>query len=233
MRLLAGLALALLIAAPVAAAPRPAAWTFAHANFEWVIEQQTPGGSQQSDPALQVRNVPSPYPFPPSQCVWDADDEVTFWIAGAYIAPGASVGGSICIIADTMPHLAGMEIQNPELVGSIRFDEYVTVPVLDRACVVGPQYRDTDDQPAYPPRTNPAFQPILGSNGGNGRYVVVTYTLTNPTSKRVRNVAARATVMYYGYTATQDYWCPSGALIWQTGRSVYPAGHDPAVWWSN
>mgnify|MGYP001559318288 CR=1 FL=1 len=180
-RLFAGLALALLVAPPVAVAEaaKPVAFAIGQTSFQHQqpVEQQTPGGATQPDQSLWVVNR--------TDCIWDADDQ---WLAVGYgyLDPGASVSVSTCIIGDWAAHDAwGWALTSKS---SVQPSLSVTVsggPTA--ACVRGPDYDYGSALPIIP-----------DSNGGVGVVHVATFTIANPSDRRIRVERAEFTLRMRG-----------------------------------
>ena len=163
---------------------KASAFTFVLEEYErqTPVEQWTPGGATQPDPALWVVN--------PTGCIWDPDDD-ELWHGNGDLAPGATTSKSVCIVGDNIAH--GVFIQmisrSPNLVVTLRLGPHTfnVTPVPSgrdyryNGCFAGPDY---DAQ-------SPALVPIEGSNGGKGVLGwEASVEIRNPTSKVVRDVGA-------------------------------------------
>lgn len=203
-RTLAGLALALLVAMPVAAArPNGMTATVWWSDYQNPVEQQTPGGALQPDRSLWVVNS--------TPCIWDADDEINLIFGGTLLA-GASYTYTTCLIADWTGHLIGVRSGNPNIAASVAVDGVVSVT---QGCIVGPEY----ERDAYA-----GFVAIEGSNGGVGVRHTVAWTITNLTGRRLHRVSAEGAIELHTGAAAA-YWCPASLV---RGGS-YPG---PTWYWS-
>jgi hypothetical protein len=170
----AGCVLAAVLAVQAAAGPpQPGAWRQVSWQSQTLVEQQTPGGAAQPDPALWVTN--------PTRCVWDADDYQTFQFGGL-LDPGRSASITTCLVADWNEHISRAYWASDGLDVTVQVDG-VTVSGDTVACVLGPDYD----------HGSPLLPPVEGSNGGVGLVTQVTFTVTNTSGKRVRRALA------YGY----------------------------------
>lgn len=206
-------ALAAALSYPVAAKANvkqtPVAWTVTERHTDYIVEQQTPTGATQPDPALWVVN--------PDTAVWDPDDYVRAYFLGAVMDAGATATGSVTIRGDHSPHMVWLRVPAGTFTGRITFGEFVTIdiPAGGAGCVLGPQYAVD----------SPLLEPVAGSNGGVAHEFTVTFSLTNIGTKRVRDVAAEAQVppIYTWFSSP----CPDP---FNTMTRLYPAGNDPQVW---
>ena len=145
------------------------------------VEQQTPGGATQPDQSLWVTN--------PTECVWDADDEVLYRASGELTG---TVGASHCIVGDWKAHLVSVTMiaTSPDLdvrVGlsgdGLSFEAVAVRTALPQkkwryeACLYGPDYDQSHPLPM-----------VAGSNGGVGEMWTGSVSIT--ATRRVREVAA-------------------------------------------
>jgi hypothetical protein len=178
LRILALAVTVILAAAGPVAAAKPVPFTIGQIAFQHQqpVEQQTPGGATQPDQTLWVINR--------TDCIWDADDQ---WLAAGYgyLEPGASRSISTCIIGDWAAHDAwGWAVvrRGPTPAISVRLSGGPTA-----SCVRGPDY---DYGSALPP--------IPDSNGGVGVIHTVTFTIRNPSDRRIHIDRAEFTLRMRG-----------------------------------
>lgn len=141
---------------PIAAAALAVTLVISQRTLQQPVEQQTPGGATQPDRSLWVTN--------PTGCLWDTDDWLEARLSGKW-AKGETRTYTDCVVADNDRHVARLEL-SAGLTGSITIDG-VNVGL----CGATPWYGD----PEYL-----ALPEVEGSNGGHGRIVQVTWTVTNP-----------------------------------------------------
>lgn len=229
-------ALLVILALPVDGRTYPGVWSV-NVPRGWVsvpVENQTPGGATQPDPSLWTVNPTINDPVP---CAYDADDEMRASIgASALLRPGESAAGSWCSFADWTSHAVALRNSTPGLLATLTLPGHVTltVPGGQTGCIAGPVYRldrrGTVAQPQFDPGWDfsPLLLPLAGTAGGVGVRHDFTFRVTNPTSKRMRNVFATSGIFLAGFAYEAAPWCP---FPWhQYWTPLYPAGADPQVW---
>lgn len=170
-------------------------WT----NYQNPVEQQTPGGATQPDHSLWVIN---PTIGTSNVCVWDADDQINLNFGGV-IESGQTITYTTCLFGDWADHVIGMSrgsnARNTgvKIEASLSVDGITTINVQDKACIIGPDYD----------RDYPSFETIAGSNGGRAVRHTVTWTVHNPTVKRLRNDWAAGAIRLWT-DSSQSTWCP-------------------------
>jgi hypothetical protein len=199
--LLGAVALAVALSIPVAAnTNEPVHWAVHSTEFDQPVEQQAPA-------------------INPTGCVWDPDDWYRATFIGAHMLAGATVTGSICEIADWSPHLVFLTVPNiAGLSGTITLNGYISLTVGpgQTGCITGPKFAED----------SPLLSPIPDSNGGVGEVETVSFSLTNGSGKRLRDVIVWAKVEpIYAWSTTP---CPWPQFTY--GTQLFPAGHDPQVW---
>lgn len=219
-----------LLASPAnAAKPQPASWSgpFWDQSETGIVEQQSPYPYW----TLTPQSVLNPEMYFPGGCAWDVDDRQVALLNGSSIDPGASASVSMCIFADWGAHQFGLRL-SPGLVGSISVDGF-TLPVSSIGCIVGPQYRlvqkGTEAGPALDPgwAYSPLLSPVEGSNGGVARRTTVTFTVTNPTLRRIRSPQAEARLVLATWRpAAETTGCP---FPWHSEFASF--GSDPRYWY--
>lgn len=167
-----------------------------HFDQQQPVEQQTPMGATQPDQSLWVIN--------PTDCLWDADDNISASAAGRFDR-GASVTFTVCIVGDWTPHLVWIAASEG-LATSISASNGPTAP----RCLYGPDYNHEYG----------GFAPIEGSHGGVGVVHVLTLTATNVTGHPVKAAVRVGSTL--ATTQALDTYCP--------GRVRLP-GYDP-TWWA-
>lgn len=207
-RTLAALALILIVASPAQAA-KPAAGggngslTFTlqpDVQTDRIVEQQTDWAFP-ADPAEWVVN---PY----GVCLWDVDDHWQYWGSGS-LKPGESASVDLCVVSDPVSiykTVSGVTTWYSQETKFIALSVTTAKTAgLDVSVCYRPQGRcfyphpvgsspvtyESCTQVRYG-RDDPALSEIPGSQGGIGVLTTVTVTVTNPTSRTVRDVVAAA-----------------------------------------
>lgn len=155
-------------------------------NYQEPVEQQTPGGMTQPDQSLWVLNptLVTGGSNGTTGSIWDSDDMYRF-IAEGMLAPGESFTVSKDVIADMTDHFVGIKVfcnTRSQFTASIAFSTSESVSAVQRVVdrqIIGKAGILT---PIYQP-TSPELLPIPGSNGGIGKHVLVTWTVTNTGTK--------------------------------------------------
>jgi hypothetical protein len=184
------------------------------------IEQQTPGGATQPDQSLWVVN--------PTDCVWDPDDHIE-WRGFGDLEAGGSDGASGCILGDWKAHVTSVNVvsRSPNLAVEIVLEgdglRFTAVPVPTlieesgprryryEACLYGPDY------------SNHELPPVEGSNGGVAVLWTASMSISNPTTRTVRDVGLSFRIgSYLGQGG-----CPAAFPITQTGERL---NFEPGIW---
>lgn len=214
----------LLISAARAGSTTPAVWWWQQPVIETPVEQQTPClpdgthcGSTNPDESVWVVNPTRDDVRP---CAWDADDRLLVALgANALLRPGESATSSVCVFADSTVHGIALQVNTPGLVGILTVPGYASVTVQggQTGCISTPDYNAT---------TVPSLPLIADSNGGHAERVVATFTVTNPTERRVRDGYAAVGVFLAGFQFVAEPWCPYPWYSqWTQIRSA-----EPQVW---
>jgi hypothetical protein len=179
-------------------------------DYQTPVEQQTPGGATQPDHSLWVTN---PTIGSTAPCIWDADDELNLFFGGV-LAAGATYSYTTCLFGDWTGHVIGVKANASGVTASVSIDGLVTVAAP--GCIIGPDH----DRQDYP-----GFRPVTGSGGGIAVPHTITWTVTNPTGRKLGHAGAEGTVQGWTNYAV-GYWCP-GPLVragaWP-GPSWYATG---------
>ncbi|HEX5012705.1 MAG TPA: hypothetical protein VFV72_01005 [Candidatus Limnocylindrales bacterium] len=152
-------------------------------------------------------------------CYWDPDDHVDIRSVGDYLTPGQSFSWSHCFIGDGGWDY-GLQQPGLGLTLEVAFEGLKSISTTsNRLCLAGPEYRRAD---------LPPFGEGYGIPG------TVTLTVRNDTGRTVRfgrreSIVGGSGLM--GYEPTDNYFCPSGFYIVQTGEGSWPQG-GPGIWWS-
>jgi hypothetical protein len=152
------------------------------------VIQRTSWISQQDDvpqPADFIRNSVVP-------CFWSVNDHAA-WHASGYLDAGASASTQVCIVSDFNPVFATKFGVTAEW--SIApygfFGATVSDPMLDTSVCYSPQERCFSapfcGRANYDP-DDPALSDIVDSHGGRGVTTTITLTVSNPTSRRIRDI---------------------------------------------
>ena len=128
-------------------------------------------------------------------CAWSVNDHLD-WLAGGYLDAGASTSAQACIVSDFNPVYAtrfGTTAWWSMAVYGF-FGVSVSEPLAAEVCY-SPQGRCFSGQ-SFCGRANyapdvPALSDIADSHGGRGVVTTITLTVSNPTSKRVRDAVVR------------------------------------------
>jgi hypothetical protein len=184
----------------------------------------------------------SPIINPDPACTWSVNDH-NDWLAIGSIEAGASTVRSQCIVSDFSPvyatrngmtawwsnavyGFAGLSVRSmsPDLSVSVCYQPqgrcFVPSPVYDAADRVwlyrfcGRAHYDVED---------PGLVDVAGSNGGRGIVGIVTMTVANPTSRRVRDVWAAGGL-------SSDAFYPSACDRDAIGRPIVPNVDYPFKW---
>lgn len=180
-------------------------------GFAWTVtDRQGSAGQIEQQPGVVYTGA----------CLWTIDSNVEL---GGYgkLAAGASASYQECLIADGFSHEAGVNLTaaTADLIVTISYApqgrtfQVPARPVADgyeyRGCVIGPGYADW-----------PSLPTVDDSNDGHGLPTDITVTVTNPTSRTVRNVNAFAAVASSRPGLCQQlggpYEDPAG-VVWRTG----------------
>jgi len=200
-------------------------------SIQQPVEQQTPGGATQPDRNLWIVN-----PF--TACGWDADDRGTNGAGGGDLAPGATYSVSMCVVADWRSHLwsaIGTAERGAKFTVSLSVPELgfgaVSEPSADidqhnaqaKICASGPDYD----------RTSPDLLSVADSNGGVGKVVTLTYSITNLGERRIRLPTLEAK-----FAADSNFFavnfCPGGETVWPlnlNGAMKWGSYPGPVIWW--
>lgn len=182
------------------------------------VEQQTPGGATQPDESLWVRNPTKDDGT--AACAWDSDDRLLAALgAGALLRPGETATATFCVFADWTTHGVALRVSTPGLIGTLTLEGYasVTVPGGQTGCITSPDYVYGDPLPA-----------IEDSNGGHAELVTFTFSVTNPTDRRIRDAFAEAGAFLAGFSFVAAPWCP---YPWfREWTPLYGPSADPQVW---
>lgn len=164
-------------------------------NIQQPVEQQTLGGCLQPDESLWVVN--------PTECPWDADDQVHYYIHGR-LWPGKSYGITSCVIADWHTHLVSVNASwrgKTTLRFTVRVGDQVYARTSDTGavslCAQSPEYD----------HGSPLLPPVEGSNGGVGIMLPVTWTVENIGSRSARDVVVFPRITS---PALGDMYCTDG-----------------------
>jgi len=125
-------------------------------------------------------------------CLWDIDDQSEWWALPAKLSGTASF--SECLIADDVSHIAGFAVGSlsPDLIVTLHYEPSgVTFTLKARPYEQGPGYRYLGCVlgPIYADPSKPGVIEIPNSNGGWGVPSTITMTVTNPTSRTVRDTS--------------------------------------------
>jgi hypothetical protein len=206
----------LLAVSPVSAAqPQPVTGVDYERVISPYVKQQSPGSHDnevpQTEPSTWVRN--------PTTCVWDADDRFTVTINGflnagqsnAYLDAGDSFSLEECVISDGwwITHLTAVRIwaSSPDLVISIDYGDaaVVAVPIPDGSAWL---YRACRYPPTGSPWSEvPGSTSDDGSRTGVGTRFPLTFTIANPTGRRIRGIGG-VLVVTISRATHQATYCP-------------------------
>ena len=178
-------------------------------NQYW-IEQQSIGWPDTTFESLWVHNPVAPGG---NFCVWDVDDVIEDFAASGYLNAGASANVTECIIADVQSHRVSLTVHSssPDLVVTLRYEPHGQVfTLIPRAIGGGYEYNGCVSGPL-----GSTTVPIADSNGGVGFLTTVTATVTNPTSKRQRQLDAFLVIGGY------DFQCPYEPLTYEGGSWMW------------
>jgi len=153
-----------------------------------------------------------------TECIWDIDDNLSF-VGTGNIGPRQTVSFERCLIADNAYHLWGMAVGTPRRAdyrATLSFSTGHTIELSNRGCMVGPIYDLVFS----------GLQPIPDSNGGVGKLVTVTWSITNLNKQTLHNVMVSGK-LYFSTAEVIQTWCP-GASTSGDLDCVY----DPNVCWA-
>lgn len=159
----------------------------------------------------------------PTPCAWDFDDHGDY-LRGGYLDPGTSATATACLIANENPLLGWSWAIHPNYRFTVFADRALSVTLCYQpglcfplsvigsyryeVCIAGPFYG----------HDSPLIQTIPDSNGGWGVPTTATLTVTNTSSRRIRDI-------YVQVTGGNDQdQCPGVA-------KVAVAGPDLATFW--
>lgn len=228
---------ALLLAPAATAAPPPPLHFDMLTAGDWQnpVEQWTewdaPCGVLCSDQAGWVTN---PYRFGADPCAWDVDDHWERIATDDSLPAGATVNVSACFVADPNPIVQnhyGLLTDWSYPARSLSVDVFSQQPLTVTVCYQ-PQGRCFASPPAFNASrgqweqkaciavqyatTDPAVQPVAGSNGGSGVVTHATVTVTNATKKAVRQITGE--IAQVGAGSTGAWGCSAGG----TPQASYP-----------
>ena len=168
-------------------------------GFVWTLEERNRQAVEQQG---LIEN--------PTPCVWDADDHEEFRGVGL-LAPGEVTTVGACVVGDWMAHLVSFSLvsRSPDLIVTLDYGPHtLTAAPVDEGrsyryelCFTGPDYDHED----------PRLEPI-----GEGVGIVweAVGSITNPTSRRVRDTVAT-------FKIVQDVNSPCRDVLIATSPSVW------------
>jgi hypothetical protein len=225
-RVVAALALALLLAGPADAA-RPL--SDGNDPFVWSLQERDIREVVESQSASQNCTVTGETPCvvnPSTECLWSIDDRWTYWAFEGILATGTTSVGD-CNIFDTAQKITGLSILSP----SPNLDVTITYQTFGQTFTLRPrpsghvyEYRGCVDGPSQNP-ASPLIQSIPGSNGGWGTPTRIVVAVTNDTGRAIRKTHATWT---FGSSGASPYresfcieprtdWFDVGGGTWRTG----------------
>ena len=128
---------------------------------------------------------------------------------------GAAEAGAKFTVSIAVPEIGFSAVSNP----SANIDQHNSEA---RICALGPRYDST----------SPDLLPIAGSNGGVGKLLTLTQSMTNTGTKTIRRPSLGAYLRVNSDFYTQDF-CPGGDSVWPLSIYGTPWGSypGPIIWW--
>lgn len=178
--------------------------------------QHSPWIEQQDDWPRPTDGTDIVNPFG-GTCVWSVNDHVS-WRTTGYLDPGASSSTSVCIVSDFNPVLAtrfGLTAwwgnSRYGFFGATASKGNVSVCYSPQGrCFTGPFCGRANYNP-----DDPALTEIPDSRGGRGVVTTITLTVSNPTSKRIRDITV-------DWGVSSDIFYHGGCTGPNTTNSDYP-----------
>lgn len=204
-----GLIGAIVLIKSFAGTPQPFSFTKdQNNNIQHPVEQQSPDFffGDKTNPSSWVGN---PTRYAANPCLWDVDDHIAFTGFGK-LAPGVSVKGTLCVVADQYDNFGGDDHMllvkatnaSPDVTVSLSNDQGFSTTLTP--VKVGRSYEWKTCKVDHTPGP---YATIDGSNGGTGTFVRYTVTVTN-TSRQTRNPYVR---LYHPLVGTPEWFTEHNA----------------------
>lgn len=173
-------------------------------DIQYPVEQQSPGFFYQQDWSTQGEWVKNPTAQAANPCAWDVDDQI-YYSASGKLAPGASVSGTLCVVADQYDNFGGddhlfmVKASNstPDVTISLSSDQGFSTTLTPTK--VGKSYEWKMCKVDHTPGP---YAAVEGSNGGTGTFVKYTVTVTN-TSRQTRSPYVR---LYHPLVGSSEWF---------------------------